>query len=140
MWRSKKFILIAALAALLLVGSIGGIALANDDGDGELPGTRYQALLDRVCEIYEDNTDVAIDSEALEEAFAQAQDELRAEAMEGRLDKLVEEGKLTQGEADELQDWLEARPDIGDGFDRGFRAFPARGRMWGLGGSCTPIE
>ena len=52
MWRSKKFIIIAVLAALLLAGSIGGVALAgNGTGhDGEF-GTCHQALLEEACNI-----------------------------------------------------------------------------------------
>ena len=33
MWRSKKFIVGAVLVTVLLFGSLGGVALA-DDGDG----------------------------------------------------------------------------------------------------------
>ena len=34
MWRSKKFIVAAVLATVILVGSIGGVVMAAD-GDGE---------------------------------------------------------------------------------------------------------
>ena len=34
MWRSKKFIVIAVLSAVLLAGSIGGIALADVNRGG----------------------------------------------------------------------------------------------------------
>ena len=74
MWRSKKFIIVAVLAAVLLVGGIGGVVFAQTgNGDDSQPKARYGALLDRVCEIYQEKTGVAIDQEVLKAAFTQAQ-------------------------------------------------------------------
>jgi len=142
MWRSKKFIIAAVLAAVLLVGSIGGVVLAQTDAGGDNQSRAgYEAILDRVCEIYQDNTGDDIDPEALEAAFAQARDEMRAEAQQNRLQNLVQQGKITQEQADEMQDWWGARPDVPTGF--GFRAqgaFPRMGGMRGFGGPCAPAE
>jgi hypothetical protein len=112
MWRSKKFIIIAVLAAVIITGSISGVVLAADNGDNNQPGADNGALLDRVCAIYEQNTGTAIDAQALKEAFVQAQDEMRTEALDNFLQKLVDEGKITQEEADQYQAWLEARPKL----------------------------
>lgn len=112
MWRSKKFIIIAVLAAVVMAGTIGGVALAQTGDEDNNPQDQRGALLDKVCAIYEENTGVAIDQEALREAFAQAQDEMRTEALDNYLQKLVEEGKLTQEQADQYKAWLEARPDV----------------------------
>jgi hypothetical protein len=71
MWRSKKFIIVMVLAAVVAAGSIGGIALAQED-EGESPTTKLGEFMERVCAIYEDNTGIAIDQEALREAIAQA--------------------------------------------------------------------
>ncbi len=142
MWRSKKFIIAAVLAAVILVGTIGGVVLAQtSDSDDNQPGAGHEATLDRVCEIYQDNTGDSIDPEALEAAFAQARDEMRAEAQQNRLQKMVEQGRITQEQADELQDWWGARPDVP--FEFGFRAqgaFPGKGGMRGFGGPCAPAE
>ena len=87
MWRRKKFIIIGLLATVLLVGSIGGVALAQtENGDASQPTT----LLARVAEI------LGIDQQKLEDAFAQAQSEMRDEALDSRLQKLVDEGKITE--------------------------------------------
>jgi hypothetical protein len=116
-----------------LVGGIaGGVVAAadntsNNTGDQSQPTDRYQALLDRVCAIYEENTGVAIDSEQLKDAFAQAQSEMQDEALKSWLQNLVDEGKITQEEADQYLEWWQARPDVtlpgprGLGFGGGMR-------------------
>ena len=113
MWRNKKTVLMALLATVLLVGTIGGVAVAqaNNGGDSQALDQRG-ALLDRVCEIYEQNTGTAIDQEALEDAFAQARSEMQAEAMQNRLQNLVDQGTITQEEADQYTEWWESRPDV----------------------------
>jgi hypothetical protein len=110
MRRSKKFIMVTALAAVVLVSSITGVVLAQN-GDYSQPEARHEALLERVCEIYQQNTGVAIDSEALKDAFAQARSEMRAEALQNRLQALVDEGTITQDEADQWTEWWESKPD-----------------------------
>jgi len=136
MWRSKKFIIAAVLAAVLLAGSIGGVVLAADNGDDSQPKARCGALLDKVCEIYNANPDKPgdIDCALLKDAFAQAASEMRPkalqnrgemkpedmpnrpemgpEAMKNRLQSLVDEGKITQEQARALQEWWEARPNV----------------------------
>ena len=141
MWRSKKFVIAAVLAAVILVGSIGGVVLAQTDDSDDQPGAGYEAMLERVCAIYQANTGDEIDPEALEAAFAQARDEMRAEAQQNRLQNMVQQGRITQEQADEMQDWLRARPDVP--FEFGFRArggFPGMGGMRGFGGPCAPAE
>jgi hypothetical protein len=135
----------AVLLPILLVGGIaGGVVAAADDtsnNTGDQSQTadstdRYQALLDRVCAIYAEKTGVAIDSEALKEAFAQAQSEIQDEALKSWLQNLVDEGKITQEEADQYLEWWQARPDVtlpgpgGLGFGGGMRC----GRGFGHGG------
>jgi len=146
MWRSKKFIVIAVLVAVMLAGSIGGVLLAADNGDDSQPEARYGALWDRVSEVYEQKTGVALDQEALKAAFAQAQSDMRAEvlqklremeteALRNRLQNLVDQGKITQGEADQYLEWQQSRPDVSVGF--GFRGM---GGPRGWGGRCIPTE
>ena len=139
MWRSKKFIIVAVLTAVVLVGSIGGIVLAADNGDDSQPAARYQALLDRVCEIYQEKTGVTIDQEALKDAFAQAKGEMRAEALQNRLQSLVDEGQITQEQADEYLEWQQSRPDVPVQFGfRGHVGFRGMGGMRGFGAPCVP--
>jgi hypothetical protein len=135
--RSKKFIILTVLGTVVLVGSITGVVLAQN-GDDSQPGVGHEALLERTCTIYEDNTGVAIDPEALKDALAQAQSEMRAEALQNRLQSLVEQGKLTQEQADQYLEWWQAKPDAPAGF--GFRGpgFPGMGGPRGQGGLCAP--
>jgi len=112
MWRRKKFIVIAVLVAVMLAGSIGGVLLAADDEDDSQPEARCGALWDKVSEIYEQKTGVALDQEALKDAFAQAQSEMRTEALDSYLQNLVDQGKITEEEADQFKAWLQAKPEM----------------------------
>lgn len=114
MWKIRKLVLPGILVAAMLIGGTAGLALAQEDeGDqgwrGALRDTvqaRRSALMTRVAEI------LNIDQQELEDAFSQAQRELRKEYLESTLQELVSEGTLTQTQADELKAWIEARPDI----------------------------
>ena len=147
MFRSKKLIVGLVLAVVLLAGSIGGVALANGDDDDSLPEARYGALLDKVSEIYKEKTGVTLDPEELKDAFAEAQSEMRAEALDNHLQSLVEQGEITQDEADQYKTWLESKPDFPLGFGfrghgefRGHGGFPGMGGMPRFGGPCPPAE
>ena len=141
MWRRKKLIVVAVLVAVMLAGSIGGAVLAADNGDDSQPEARYGALWDKVSEIYEQKTGVALDQEALKDAFAQARSEVRDEALQNRLQNLVDEGKIAQEEADQYLEWWQSRPDVLNGFGFGGRGgFRGMGGAHGWGGPCVPTE
>ena len=134
MWRSKKSIIAVALATVVLVGVVGGTVLAQNGNEGEnQPQAQHTALLDRVCTIYEENTGNTIDSQQLKDAFAQAQGEMREEAMQNRLQYLIDQGTITQDEANQYKEWLESRPDVPVG-----PGFKGRGGFRGFGGPCVP--
>jgi hypothetical protein len=141
MSRNKKVILLAALATVLIIGSIAGVTLAQTrSGNESQPESQHQALLERVSEIYQENTGVAIDVQQLKDAFAQAQTEMQNEALENWLENLVSEGKITQEQADEYLQWWQSRPDIPLLEPRG-----GGGMMGGRGHDCwggpfTPPE
>lgn len=146
MWRGRK-VMVIALAAVLVVGSAVGVATVyaadNGDEDGSPPEAQHWALLelDRVCEIYEENTGTTIDQQALEDAFAQARSGIQAEAMQNRLANLVEKGQITQDEADQYLEWWQSRPDIAVGFGfRGHGGFGGMGGPLGWGGPGAPTE
>ncbi|NQT04854.1 MAG: hypothetical protein HQ577_02470 [Dehalococcoidia bacterium] len=147
MWRSKKFIVIAVLAAVVLVGSIGGVVLAADNGDTDPRQAHFDTMLDKVCEIYNTNTDPDIDREALKDAFIQARSEILPEdmpkfrqmdpeAMQDHLQELFDQGKITQEQFDEMKARFESMPE-GSPFRSGFRGM---GRPHGFPGSCAPTE
>jgi len=146
MRRSKKLIITAVLTAVILAGSIGGVVLA-DNGDNSQSGALFEALWDKVSAIYKEKTGDTLDQEALKEAFAGAQSELRLEAMQNRIQSMVEEGKITQEQADEYLNWQKAMPEIADGFGfRGHIGFHGMGGLRGMGGMhgfgtlCAPTE
>jgi hypothetical protein len=140
MRRSKKLIIIAVLATVVLAGSIGGVALAQTgNGDDCGPKAKFGELFGRVCEIYEQETGVAIDQEALKDAFTQAQGEMRPEdrqdgrtidpeAMQDRLQELLEQGEITQEQFDKMKARMESMPDDLPGFGfHGHCGFPGMG-------------
>ncbi len=64
------------------------------------------ALAARVAEI------LNINKEDLENAFKQAQGELREKSLGTRLQELINQGTWTQQQADEYKAWIKARPDV----------------------------
>ena len=100
----KKLIITGLLAGVLLVGSIGGAALAQTGSTDNT--TSGKSLLGRVATI------LGIEQQTLEDAFAQARSEMRDEALDNYLQKLVNEGKITQEQADQYKAWWQSRPDI----------------------------
>jgi len=149
--KRKWFIPVVVVASVLLIGGItGGMIAAGDNGLGAAvaqnqTAERYQALLDRACAIYQENTGVAIDPGQLKAALQQAQSEMRDQALENRLQDLVDKGKITQGEADQYLEWWQSRPDVQLPL-RGLGGLsPRGGMMWGRGfgpwrGSCPGLN
>lgn len=106
MWKSKKFIVIAALVAVVLVAGTAGVVMAQDGNKG--PGPR-QALLEKVAQI------LGIPQQKLEDAFKKATEEARVQreaAFLENLQKLVTEGKLTQKQVEDFKTWLKAKPNV----------------------------
>lgn len=123
MWKSKKFIVVAVLVAVVLVASTAGVVLAQDQNAGAGP---RQALLARVAKI------LGMDQQKLENAFKQAMGEQRAqlkETFEQKLQKLVADGKITQKQADDFKAWLKARPDIPNVNPRGLKKLLDEGKI-----------
>ena len=115
MWRSKKFIVVALVAALVLVGATAGVVLAQTgSGDDSQPKTllasdnasQPKTLLARVAAI------LGIDQQKVENAFTQARTEMRDEALDNYLKNLVDQGKITKEQADQYKAWVKSRPDM----------------------------
>jgi len=102
--KKKTGIISIIAVAALLISTIVGIAVYADDGDSSTKNPQ-SALMAKVAEI------LGVDQDDLENAFTQAREELRDEAVQDRLDKLVENGVLTEEEAQEYADWLDERPE-----------------------------
>ena len=125
MWLRKKVILIPLVVALVMVGSIAGIAFAQSGSDSS-----GNTLLARVASI------LGIDQTKVEEAFAQAQKEMRDEALDSYLKDMVDQGKITQEQADQYKTWWDAKPDALNKLGSGF-GFGGRGGGFRPGG-CGP--
>jgi hypothetical protein len=137
MWSTKKFIIIMVVAAAIAIASVGGVVLAQGNGDEDetQPEARHAALLERVCKVYEANTGTAIDAEELQNAFAEVRSEMMNAAIEARLANMVENGVIDQAQADELQGWWESRPEgLPFGFGQMSPGMGGHGMQRGFGG------
>jgi hypothetical protein len=128
MLRSKKFIIVSAILAVVLVVGIAGVAIAQTGGETQSGG---KTLLGRVAAI------LNLDEQTVEDAFQQAKKEMADEALDARLNALVEKGTITQGQADEYKEWWQGRPDTLAPAIRGFGRFGMRGFAPGMG-RCFP--
>jgi hypothetical protein len=141
MRRSRKLIIAAVLAAVVLAGSIGGVVLANGNRDDDGPEAKFGAFMDKVIANYEEKGYTIESPEALKEAFAEAgaeaaknMRERRVAAMQEHLKRMVSEGVITEEKAAELEEWLNDMPE-GIPFGPGF---PGHGRFPGRFGPCAP--
>ncbi len=112
MTRTKKIVLAVIITTVVLAGSIGGVALAADGDDEDTQETTFGIFMDRVLEIYQEKTGVTIDKEALNDALNQAREEKGAEPRFKFHFGRFGDDELTQEQQDELDAWLEARPDF----------------------------
>jgi hypothetical protein len=120
MWKSKKFILVAVLVAVVVVVSTAGIVVAQGGKEG--PGPR-QALLARVAQI------LGIDQQKLADAFKTASTEQRDAGMDTWLKKLISDGKITQQQVDAFKAWLKARPDVPPAGPKGLEQLQKDGKI-----------
>lgn len=102
---SKRVKILISVAVAILLLAIGATAMVMAQEEPTPPESGAKGLLARVAEI------LGIPEEELVNAFKQAQQELREEAFTKFLDKAVEEGLITQEEADQIKEWWEQRPE-----------------------------
>ena len=124
----RRWLVVGVLVGVLSVGAVGGTVLAQGDvGSGE--DSPLQSFASRVAAI------LGLNEEQVEAALTQASGEMRDEAMQSKMARLVEEGRITRQQADEYLEWQRARPDsLQPGFGPGFRGHGFhRGRRFGGG-------
>ena len=122
MGKRNRLVVVAAVMALV-VGLGGGAVMAQEsESDG---GSPIQSFVSRVAGI------LGLGEQEVQDAFDQAAREMHDEALQQKLAYLVEEGKITQEQADEYAEWYESRPEsLGPRF--GGRGFGGRhGHGWG---------
>jgi hypothetical protein len=106
--NKKKLIIVSVLAVALMltVGLVGSAVYASSTTSTDTPANPRMVLADKVAEI------LNLDTSTVEAAFTQAQKEIREEAQDNQLQKLVDDGKITQEQADQYKTWLESKPDV----------------------------
>lgn len=125
----RRWFMVALLTGMLALAITGGTVLAQSDGSEE--GSPVKTLAARVAVI------LGLDEGEVQDAMQQAHEEMRDEGMQRKLDQMVENGRLTQEQADEALEWAQSRPE-GMGQGHGPRGFGMhrmhRGRMMGGSG------
>ncbi|MFH1484678.1 MAG: hypothetical protein ABIH46_01275 [Chloroflexota bacterium] len=123
--KGKLAIVAAFLAIAVLVSGTAVAALAQN---GSTEQGTTQSFAARVALI------LGIEEQKVKDAFSQARKEMRDEALDARLANLVEQGKITQEQADQYKTWWKSRPDIPLGGERAFSHLGKRGFPGGMRG------
>ena len=95
---TRRWLAIPAVAGLAAATALGGIAVAGGTGDRGETGSRVAEILE-------------LDEQTVTDAFDEAMQQRFDEALQAWLDKLVEAGRITQEQADELKAWYDERPE-----------------------------
>ena len=101
--NKRRWLYALLLTGLLVIGITGGTVLAQ--GGGENSDSPVKSFASRVAGI------LGLDESQVQDAFSQARTEMQDEALQAKLDRLVESGRLTQEQADEYKGWYDSRPD-----------------------------
>jgi hypothetical protein len=110
--KRRTKILLVIVAGLLIIGGIFGATAAFADNPASSNTTPAANLLQKIADNYANITGQSLDATALQQAFDQAQVQIKSEQEKAFLDKLVADGVITQDQADQYQAWLDARPDV----------------------------
>ena len=119
--RLSIFLIGTAVSVVAIVGAFAGLAAAqSSDGDGE-----SQTFAERVAAI------LGIEADDVENAMQEAKEEIRSERRDAKFAELVENGTLTQDEADAIKEWQDSKPEIefnfGDEDGKGKRGWGDKG-------------
>ena len=115
---TKRRWIVTAAVGLLIVGVTGGTLMAQG-GDDNGDAAESKSFTARVAEI------LGLETETVEDAYAQAKRDMFDERVREKLDEAVEKGLIDQAKADEIVEWLAERPDeipswlMGGGYDKG---------------------
>jgi multidrug efflux pump subunit AcrA (membrane-fusion protein) len=124
MWRNRKFMVVAIIVGVMLVGTVATVALAQTS---PTTPTGAKTLSARVAAI------LGIDQSKVDAAFAKAKTDIENEALDARLKAAVDSGRMSQAQADQYRSWWQSRPQGVPGPGMGGRM--GRG---GIGGMCWP--
>ena len=117
----RKLLAGLVAAALVTVGVVGGVVLAQEGEEEESDSDSSSTFFERVAEILDVES---VDADDLEDAFKQAKHDLETDRISEYLDQLVEKEVIDQETADEYLEWYGDRP----------QSLPNFGLKRGLGG------
>ena len=98
--------------AVVAVGVISFSVVIAQGNEGNDSNASKLAI--KVAEI------LGMEAEVVDDAITQARKELRNEAVQHKLNALVEKGRLTQEQADEHFNWIQLRPEGAPAIGRDF--------------------
>jgi hypothetical protein len=104
MSKKAKLLILALTTALLLTAGATAVVIAQDEPAAP-PETDGLDLVGRVAQI------LGIPQDDLEGASKQARQEMRQDEIDKVLNGAVEKGLITEGEAIEIKEWMEQRPE-----------------------------
>ena len=99
----KRWFVATLLVGVLAIGLTGGTVLAQTDGTSS--DSPVGKLASKVAAI------LGLGETQVQDALKQAVGELQDEALQRKLDRLVEIGRLTQEKADAYYEWYQSRPE-----------------------------
>lgn len=102
--RKRTRFLVITIAAILAL-TIGLTTTAFAWGPSGEKGGGMQTFISKVAGI------LGLQEEQVADAFKQARQEMQDEALEQRLQKAVENGRITEEEADQIRGWWQDRPE-----------------------------
>ena len=109
----RRWIVASIAVAVLALGVFtAGIVFAQTTDDEDT--STVSKLASKVASI------LGLDEDTVEDAIAQARQELMDEAIQAKLDAMVEAGYLTRQQADEYKAWLDSRPEGIERFGKGW--------------------
>ena len=99
----KRWFVATLLVGVLAVGLTGGTVLAQTDGtSSDSPIGRFASKVATI---------LGLDETLVQDALKQAAGEIQDEAIQRKLDYMVENGRLTQEEADAYLEWYQSKPE-----------------------------
>ena len=125
----KRWFVATLLVGVLAIGITGGTVLAQTDGTNS--DSLVGKFASKVAAI------LGLDETKVQDALKQAAGEIQDEALQRKLDHMVEIGRLTQEQADDYYEWYQSKPEgifPGRGFGgHGFLRGSMMGRHGGYG-------
>ncbi|MBA7523415.1 hypothetical protein ES705_15542 [subsurface metagenome] len=104
--KVKVLISVLVVALLLTVGATATVMAEGEEETTPPPEASAEGLLERVADI------LGIDQEDLTAAFKQARQEMWDDAFISRLNQAVEEGRITQEQANAIRNWWGLKPEV----------------------------